>query len=179
MRSYYVYHLIDPRDGVIFYVGKGSGRRMTAHERDVKAGRPSHNKLKDARIRDILDAGLMVSAVRIADYAIEQDAVDHEEELIATLSGLTNIRAKGWARTPEAGAMRAIERRLRLQRCSDEEWARKNLDSVKRRMAPLLALEAAGKKFGWRCISTEMSHVIWDNLKLAVGELETRFQRAA
>ena len=32
--NYYVYRLIDPRDGKTFYVGKGKGNRVFAHVND-------------------------------------------------------------------------------------------------------------------------------------------------
>ena len=36
--KYYVYELIDPRNGEVFYVGKGSGKRAYKHERAVMNG---------------------------------------------------------------------------------------------------------------------------------------------
>lgn len=37
--QYYVYVLVDPRDGAIFYVGKGLGDRMFNHNRCAQASR--------------------------------------------------------------------------------------------------------------------------------------------
>src|SRR5690348_9647048 len=54
---FYVYQLIDPRDGAVFYVGKGSGDRMFQHVRDAKRGRVS-NEAKTRRILDILEGGV-------------------------------------------------------------------------------------------------------------------------
>lgn len=50
--GYYVYLYVDPRDGRVFYIGKGKGERCLDHlfEDD------DHPKVK--RIRDIFDAGL-------------------------------------------------------------------------------------------------------------------------
>jgi hypothetical protein len=33
--KYYVYELVDPRTSRVFYVGKGRGKRMHAHEREA------------------------------------------------------------------------------------------------------------------------------------------------
>src|ERR1700730_15124184 len=53
--QYCVYHLIDPRDGTIFYIGKGTNNRA------VKSARGnSGNEAKDTRIRDIEDSGHVV-----------------------------------------------------------------------------------------------------------------------
>lgn len=41
--NHYVYYLIDPFSNVVFYVGKGVGRRMYQHEILTKAGKKSNN----------------------------------------------------------------------------------------------------------------------------------------
>ena len=33
---FYVYHLIDPFNNTVFYVGKGYGERMYEHEKEVR-----------------------------------------------------------------------------------------------------------------------------------------------
>jgi hypothetical protein len=38
MNKFYVYYLIDPRNNNIFWVGKGSGNRMTKHEYLTRIG---------------------------------------------------------------------------------------------------------------------------------------------
>ena len=38
---FYVYELIDPRDGKVFYIGKGQGRRIYGHEAEA-AQYPDH-----------------------------------------------------------------------------------------------------------------------------------------
>lgn len=91
---FYVYALRDPRDDAIFYIGKGMNLRAWEHEKDVRAGRVS-NAAKTAKIREIIAAGHCVFVQIVARYEEESDAFDHEEELIATLPGLTNILAGG------------------------------------------------------------------------------------
>jgi hypothetical protein len=43
---FYVYELIDPRDGKVFYVGKGKGERAWQHEIDVRRGDQGRNPKK-------------------------------------------------------------------------------------------------------------------------------------
>ena len=91
----YVYALVDPRDGAVFYVGKGKGRRMFEHERESKRGdKYVTNAEKRARIDAILSAGLRVTHRVIARYDSEADAFNAERVLIANLPGLTN-RSRG------------------------------------------------------------------------------------
>ncbi len=60
--GWYVYRLIDPRDGSTFYVGKGKGNRVFAHMRGEVAAADDDellsNKLK--QLREIRLAGLEV-----------------------------------------------------------------------------------------------------------------------
>ena len=49
----YVYELIDPRDGKVFYVGKGRNSRAWAHEKAARRGKV-HNAFKTALIMEII-----------------------------------------------------------------------------------------------------------------------------
>lgn len=53
--EFYVYELRDPRNGLPFYVGKGKGDRINAHEREARKGVSSP---KCERIKEIWAAGL-------------------------------------------------------------------------------------------------------------------------
>lgn len=172
MSDYYVYHLIDPRSGAVFYVGKGKGGRMLQHERDVRAGKKIDNAHKYAVIQSIIDDGLSVTTIKVAKGISEQSALDLEEEHIATLSGLTNIAPRGWARSLDAIEKRISER----ESAKNYEWAKANMPSLKRRMAPLLALDAAGVKWQWgrHPVFAHVSKVIWDNFILAIEAVERR-----
>lgn len=119
---FYVYTLTDPRDGAVFYVGKGKGLRAWQHASDARKGRKG-NKRKTQRVLDIQAAGLEPLVCRVAEYEIEADAFEHEAELIATIPGLTNILARGggWALTPEEASRRAIERANRIKRQKAEK----------------------------------------------------------
>lgn len=88
----YVYVLVDPRDGAPFYVGKGTGDRMYAHEREARR-LVVNNSAKALRIRQILDAGFTVEARVIVEGLTSAQAYRHERALIAQLrhEKLTNV----------------------------------------------------------------------------------------
>lgn len=92
-QRWYVYALVDPRDGETFYVGKGQKDRAQEHERSVRGGRPQ-NVAKTARIQQILDAGLSVDVRILRRFADEAESYRFERDTIAAHCGLTNI-AKG------------------------------------------------------------------------------------
>jgi hypothetical protein len=82
--KWYVYRLIDPRNGETFYVGKGKGNRVFAHVKaDLNADDPS---LKLQRIRQIQLAGLGVDHVIHRHGMDEQMAYQVEAALIEAAS---------------------------------------------------------------------------------------------
>lgn len=91
---YYVYELIDPRTERVFYVGKGKGARIHAHELEARKGRVSR---KCDLIRSIEDDGFSVTKRTVQTFANEQDAYDFEIDLITQygLANLTNINPGG------------------------------------------------------------------------------------
>lgn len=92
--GHYVYTLIDPRDGLPFYIGKGTGRRMYQHERAVLRGR-GINKAKCERIAAILADGLVVEYGVISRHADEAAAYRAERAAIASHANLTNANPGG------------------------------------------------------------------------------------
>lgn len=88
--DYYVYELIDPRDGSVFYVGKGKGNRIASHEAMARKGRID-NPAKYARIREIWDAGLEVERRYVRRGLTETEAFALERQMIDAVDGLTNI----------------------------------------------------------------------------------------
>ena len=89
--GYYVYRLIDPRNGQTFYVGKGSKNRVFSHAK----GEVGHNenelsdKLK--RIREIKNSGFEVTHV-IHRHGLDEDtAFEIEAALIDAYPEATNI----------------------------------------------------------------------------------------
>ena len=101
--KWYVYRLIDPRNGETFYIGKGVGNRIFAHARGEYASMAVASSddeeddvdLKLKRIKEIKNAGLEVSHV-VHRHGIESAGVAYEIEaaLIDAYPGLTN-RAGG------------------------------------------------------------------------------------
>ena len=96
--KWYVYRLIDPRNGETFYVGKGQGNRVFDHANgQVANGAGDISDPKLHRIRDIQAAGLEVSHV-IHRHGIESSRAAYEVEaaLIDAYPGLTNkVRGHG------------------------------------------------------------------------------------
>lgn len=95
--KYYVYRLIDPRNGETFYVGKGKRDRIFQHALGALANvEKGENEdaivLKHQRIKDIRAAGLEVAHV-IHRHGITSPEVAYEVEaaLIEAYPGLTNI----------------------------------------------------------------------------------------
>jgi hypothetical protein len=91
---YYVYVLIDPQDGQIFYVGKGTGDRPSSHDREARLTlEPGKSKKKTERIQHITAAGLkpLVDIVRHG-IETEAEAFQIEAALIDCLRpSITNI----------------------------------------------------------------------------------------
>lgn len=91
-KRYYVYELIDPRDNVAFYVGKGCGNRDRSHITEARKG-AFKNPAKIAMIRFIESLGLEVVIQRVATGLTESDALKAERARIAEhgIANLTNM----------------------------------------------------------------------------------------
>jgi len=89
MLNYYVYRLIDPRNGETFYVGKGKDNRVFAHA----GGNLEIDEFdeKMARIREIQNSGFDVAHVIHRHGMDENTAFEVEAALIDAYTGLTNI----------------------------------------------------------------------------------------
>lgn len=100
--QYYVYRLIDPRNGQTFYVGKGKGNRVFAHVNDALKSYDGESyesvdedevSAKIQQIRDIKNAGLEVIHI-IQRYGLtEKEAFEVESALIDVYGELTNIQS--------------------------------------------------------------------------------------
>jgi uncharacterized protein len=95
--GYYVYGLIDPRDGKPFYIGKGLGNRLFQHANEALTSR-DRSTLKLDRIREIKHQALEVQHVIYRHGLTEKEAFEVEASLIDAyglgrdaLSELTNV----------------------------------------------------------------------------------------
>jgi uncharacterized protein len=103
--KWYVYRLIDPRNGETFYVGKGKGNRVFAHIRAEIDQDELDNKLK--RIHEIHLAGFEVAHVIHRHGLDETTAFEVESALMEAYPGLTN--AVGGSGSNDYGVMHAKE----------------------------------------------------------------------
>lgn len=92
--KWYVYKLIDPRNLLPFYIGKGKGNRLDAHEIEAAKGVSSH---KCNKINSIKQLGFEVLKEKVAIFWCEQSAYDFETDLIEAigLENLTNVMRGG------------------------------------------------------------------------------------
>lgn len=97
--NYYVYRLIDPRNGQTFYVGKGKGNRIFQHVKcaiDFYDGVEETSDLDPNKlriIRDILNDGLEVIHVIQRWNLTEKEAFEVEAALIDAYQGLSNLQS--------------------------------------------------------------------------------------
>jgi uncharacterized protein len=103
--GFYVYRLIDPRNGETFYVGKGKANRVFAHV----AGEHDVDELSEKllRIREIGLAGFDVAHVIHRHGLDSKTAIEVEAALIDAYPGVTNIA--GGYNADERGVMHADE----------------------------------------------------------------------
>lgn len=84
INEYYVYTYTDPRNGEVFYVGKGKRYRDTEHLRNVQNNTlvKSENKRKFIRIKEILDENLKPIIKREKTNLTNFEAYELEKSLI-------------------------------------------------------------------------------------------------
>lgn len=97
--KYYVYRLIDPRNGQTFYVGKGKDNRVFQHVQCAidyydgveETSDDDPNKLRI--IREILNEGLEVIHIIQRWNLTEKEAFEVESALIDAYQGLSNLQS--------------------------------------------------------------------------------------
>lgn len=103
--DYYVYRLIDPRNGETFYIGKGKGNRVFEHAKGSLDGDSLTEKM--SRIREIIISGFEVAHVIHRHGLSDKTAFEVEAALIDAYPGITN--AVGGHGSSECGAMHSKE----------------------------------------------------------------------
>jgi hypothetical protein len=107
--NFYVYRLIDPRNGETFYIGKGQGNRMFQHLKcsPLKDDEDPLLDLKYKRIREIKNSGLEVIHI-IHRHGLDSATAFHvEAALLDAFPGISNIA--GGRYSNEIGPMNAFE----------------------------------------------------------------------
>ena len=133
--GYYVYRLIDPRNGETFYIGKGYGNRLFDHIKGLNTyaqdayqddtGESIEEDLSDpvsdkmAQLSEIKSAGLDVIYV-IQRYGLEEnEAIEVEAALIDCFPGITNVQ-RGYAAERGVNNAAVIEKNLSAQSFDDD-----------------------------------------------------------
>jgi len=113
---WYVYELVDPRCGSVFYIGKGKGSRVEQHEKDAANPKTVCSK-KISKIKDIWSEGFQVQRRFNAMFWDEQAAYDHETDLIEDvgLHNLTNILPGGQKAWVERQRVRRVSRQAAVK----------------------------------------------------------------
>ena len=118
--GFYVYRLVDPRNGQTFYIGKGKGNRVFQHvlgaidyydgvdKKDIDEVNDP-NKLRI--IQEIREAGLDVIHIIQRWNLTEREAFQVESALIDAFPGLANIQR---GHESEHGVCNAVELEQRL-----------------------------------------------------------------
>jgi hypothetical protein len=143
MNNFYVYKLIDPRDGSEFYIGKGKGNRMYIHERSIRTWKncpmKKYNPHLYHKISQILKEGFRVVHEKIAFDLSEEEAFALEKTTIEALRennvNLCNILSggegfAGGRRKMTEGQKKAIGDALR-GRSKDEDHKQKLSEAKK------------------------------------------------
>ena len=105
--KWYVYRLIDPRNGETFYVGKGQGNRVFDHARGDIGGDEDSRDPKKQIISDIRETGLDVAHIIHRHGMCQKNAYEVEAALIDAYPGLSN-KVIGH-RSREHGSRHAVE----------------------------------------------------------------------
>lgn len=170
---YYVYQMIDPRDGLPFYVGKGKGSRINQHEAEARKGQ--HNAKCD-RIRSIWSEGLQVRKAKVSEHECENEALQAEFEAIARigLGALTNVLPGG-----KLGQTVYLQRLAQAQaRNAAKEalfWDR-SFVGLSSKFANLLKHRSLGHDYGawangrWIDFSEALTKLFWEMVDLVGAE---------
>jgi hypothetical protein len=181
---FYVYALIDPRNELPFYIGKGKGRRATTHLWEVPETRNQHKENKIAAIRSVgLEPRIEYLAEDIVDevfaYKMETDLISRYGRKGYELYGiLTNIcldsrppNHKGKTYEEIYGKERAVlekKKRAELQKARGGYGPKKHTSETKEKIGN----SSRGEKNGMygRTQSKETIEKIKNNRKPLIGK---------
>lgn len=148
MMNSYVYTLIDPRNNLPFYVGKGSGERCNAHVVEAKYY-VKRKSLKLNKIRKLMRLGMEPIVIKVEENVSDKQALDLECLLIAEMRdlgfALTNMTdggdgAQGYKHTEEhkqkmsglqKGRVFSEETKQRMRKPKSEQ-GRQNIGKARR-----------------------------------------------
>lgn len=150
--KFYVYHLVDPRNGSVFYVGKGQKSRMNDHAKEALRGVYSR---KCNVIRSILAEGMSVTCNVVQRFADEADAYDFERLEIERigLASLTNVMPGGGGFVPK----RPTEWNIRMLKEIAPGMARSLSDMMARGSLFMGDVNVTGKVLDLaRCVVSEV-----------------------
>jgi hypothetical protein len=105
--GFYVYRLIDPRNGETFYVGKGKGNRVFAHSRGERNADDDDMTDKFTLIREIRNSGFEVAHVIHRHGLDEKQAWEVEAAVIDAYPEATN--QVGGRASDDRGVMHASQ----------------------------------------------------------------------
>lgn len=132
--NFYLYELVDPRCGSVFYVGKGKGKRRDQHTREAVNGGQGP---KCEKIRAIIADGYEPASRIVAYFDDELEAYSEEIKLIAKhgISNLTNICIGGRGGITENDAV-----------ANARNFIKSNSDTFRQ----IHRMQDAGLKLKWR-----------------------------
>lgn len=92
LHGFYVYALVDPRCDRIFYIGKGTGNRVFAHELESKKAQITSEKEKLHTIHEIEKDGFRIKRLILNWGLTEEEAFASEASLINLLNWLPDTK---------------------------------------------------------------------------------------
>lgn len=118
---YYVYVLRDPRDGRVFYVGKGIGDRINAHVREAGED-PESERAKLRQINDIEAAGHSVELLFLRTGIVQEETAFIVEQAVidafaADHHPLTNLVRGHHSGAEGLASLPAVVARLQAAPC--------------------------------------------------------------
>ena len=90
--KYYTYMLLDSRNNLVFYVGKGCGNRMYKHEKDVRLGKIPNQTNYDLfyKIKDVINSNGYIIYEKIKENVEELESLALEAAFI-DFYGIDNL----------------------------------------------------------------------------------------